>query len=207
MMKKIESLLLALSLCLSLAACGDRGGEGDPGAAPAGTGYETEFRCVEQMGRTAVLTADAALTDPYSYTYADPEDRSTYQWVDLKGEYEYTLHSGDIVLVLADGTELSRVVIPYGDIPPLYGYVAGDLLSLEAEDVKAGNQAKVAACDLYDAVNGNAVENYSGAVRIQSVDGEWSGVTEHTGGNDTVYWVPWAELSFDFDTAVLDRAD
>lgn len=166
---------------------------------------ETEFSCVERTGRTAVLTADAVLSDPYSYAYADPEDRSTYQWMDL--EQEYALRSGDIVLVLADGAEMSRIVIPYGDIPPLYGYVACDLLSSDPEDVKAGNQAITAACDLYDAKDGSVIENYSGAVQIQSVDGEWSEVTKHAGGDDTIYWVSLNELSFDFDAAMIDRAD
>jgi len=102
---------------------------------------------------------------------------------------------------------MSRVVIPYGDIPLLYGYIARNLLSLQSEDVKTGNQANVAACDLYDAINGSVIENYSGVVGIQSIDGEWSEVTKHVGGEDTIYWVPLAELSFDFDTSVLDITD
>lgn len=199
------AVFCAIGLLLFLCVACEARGERDQVVEPEETVHEPEFNYAERMGQTAVLTEDAVLEDAYSYTYKDPEDYSTYMWLDI-GE-ERTLRSGDIVLVLADANGMSRVMIPYGDIPWLYGYVASDLLSSEFEEGRVGNQAIVTECSLYDAIDGNVIENYSGKVRIHSVYGEWSEVTKHSGGDDMIYWVHLDDLSFDFGAVVLDLAD
>lgn len=164
--------------------------------------YDAEFNYTEQMGKTAVLTEKTSLLNPYTYTYGDPEDYSTYDWVVLN--LEYSFRAGDVVLILSEAEEMSRVVVPYGDIPWIYGYVPSSLLSTDLYNIKDGNQAILDECAIYDTVDGAVIEIISGKAEIQFSDDEWSEIKKSVGGDDVVYWVHSEDLSFEFDTLVLD---
>lgn len=92
-----------------------------------------------RAGRTMVVTEDTVMSSCYSYTYSDPMDDDTYEW--FWTEADYQLAKDDAVLVLEEMDGMSRVVIPYGDIPRLYGFVDSSLLS---DDIEFSRQAVIA---------------------------------------------------------------
>ena len=158
--------------------------------------------------KTAVLTADAVLTNCYSYLlkegYGTPgtDDAQFYSWGTF--DFEYKLSPGDIVAVLEENDGKSRVVIPYGDLPWLYGYVSSDLLSTKEADILSGNQAILEDCQTYDAPSRNSLYPTNARGKILSYEGEWAKVQEYGTGAER-YWVQTADLSFDFDSALPDR--
>ncbi len=159
------------------------------------------FHYTERAGQTRVLTKDTLLTDCYSYAYSEGDDYSTYEWIPVDGTYP--LQAGDILVVLEEADGMSRVVIPYGDVPFLYGHVSSDLLSKDPAKLEKGNQARITDCDCYDAPGGTVIDRSSARVEIQAYDGDWAYVQEFGTGNEP-YWVRSGDLSFDFDEVLLD---
>ena len=96
-------------------------------------------------------------------------------------------------------------MIPYGDVPSTYGYIASDQLSTARDDIGKGNQAVVTDCDCYDKPDGIVTEMMSGAVQILSYDNEWCQIEQLGTGAEAV-WVRTEQLSFDFNQSVPDIA-
>lgn len=159
------------------------------------------FFYTEQAGQTRVLTEDTALTDCYSYVYSVPGDYSTYEWIQV--DSEWVLCAGDILVVLEEADGMSRVVVPYGDVPWLYGFVASDLLSKDRAKIEQGNQAIITDCDCYDSAGGSILQTSSGRVQVLSRDGEWACVQTYGTGEEPC-WVRSDDLEFDFDGIILD---
>ena len=200
MRKALFSSLLAVLL---LAGCSPKEHLSSP--APSAEIEISGYSLID--AKTAVLTADAVLTDCYSYTlnegYGTPGtyDSQFYSWMEL--DFERELSQGDIVAVLGETDGMSRVVIPYGDLPWLYGYISSDLLSLETADTTSGKQAILEDCDAYDAPDGVRLHPKDARVKITLRDGEWVKVQEYGTGAEP-YWVRFADLSFDFNESLPD---
>lgn len=175
-------------------------------APPPAEQPDEPFRFTERMGCTAVVTEPAALTRCFSYTYRDADDRSTYRWEDWDEAQPYTLRPGDLVLVLEEADGLCRAVVPYGDLPWVYGFLPAGVLSTEPDDLCYANQAILQDCPCYDAIDGTVLDTVDTKVVIQWRHGDWALVRPHAGGEDG-FWVPTRELSFDFDAVILDRSD
>ena len=158
--------------------------------------------------KTAVLISDAVLTDCYSYLlkegYDTPgtDDSQFYSWITLDSEKD--LFRGDIVAVLEKDDGMSRVVIPYGDLPWLYGYVSSDLLSMDESDILSGNQAILENCQAYDTPGENPLHTANARAKIIVRENPWAKVQEYGTGTEP-YWVRIADLSFDFDSAFPDQ--
>ena len=201
MHKALFSSLLAVLL---LVGCSPKEQQSSP--APSAESEITGYTLLDV--KTAVLTADATLTDCYSYTLkngygtTDANDSQFHQWITLDLEHELSL--GDIVAVLGEDDGISRVVIPYGDLPWLYGFIPTELLSTEQTDIEAGNQAILEDCDAYDSPNGTPLPLESARVKIIDREGEWAKVQEYGTGAEP-YWVCAADLTFDFDATLPDR--
>lgn len=176
-----------------------------PSPAPSSQEEVTGYTLLD--AKTAVLTADATLTDCYSYTlregYGTPgtDDDQFYLWITL--DSEQALSQGDIVAILEEKDGISRVVIPYGDLPWLYGYLPSELLSTGQADIETGNQAILIGCDTYDTPNGTKLHPKDARARILSYEEEWVKVREYGTGEDP-YWVQAADLCFDFSSTVPD---
>ncbi len=160
--------------------------------------YDHGTPSTPSFGQVAVVTEETALQSPFSYLYEDAHAPLTYQWIDL--DCTRTLYPGDVVLVLSQADGVSQVVLPYGDIPFLYGYVSTDLLST---DIHAANQARLHNAALYDSIGGSIVTHVSTTVHIKSADHNWAEVVQTVGGDDTAYWVHTEDLSFEFDLSQI----
>lgn len=161
-----------------------------------------ENKVAERTGQTRVFTADTVMTNCYSYTYSDPEDYSTYDWFRLDSTRE--LKKGDLLLVLEESDGMSRVVIPYGDIPGCYGFVDSSLLSADQVLITQGNQAILTAAAGYSSPGGSIwTTSMSGTVRILATQGSWVQVQPHAGGEDPC-WVENPVFTYDFNFSVID---
>lgn len=147
----------------------------------------------EQESITAVLTEDTVLYDPYSCLTAS--DGTPAEWLSL--DVTETLPKDSILILLGTQDGTANVVVPYGDIPFLYGFVPLDSLSTDPVDIAQGSQA-IAVCTAYDAMDGQAVTDLTDRVHILTRQNGWAEVTPSAGGDPRHYWVRLDDLSFDF---------
>lgn len=157
--------------------------------------------CTMREANTAVLIEEAVLTDCYSYTLTSD---NTYIWSKGEEGFELKLEKGDILCVFEEIHGISRVVVPYGDIPWIYGHISSDLLSTEPNDISDGRQAILWNAEAFDAPEGDSIGYTAARVKILSHDGEWVHVMEYGTGAEP-YWVHFDELSFKFDGIIPDR--
>lgn len=165
---------------------------------------------IESEGKTGVVLGAGMLQDCFTLRVAETSDTSVKQNVEsIESMDEQTISAGDIVLILdenpPDHEGMTRVMIPYGDVPSTYGYIASDQLSTARDDIGKGNQAVVTDCDCYDKPDGIVTEMMSGAVQILSYDNEWCHIEQLGTGAEAV-WVRTEQLSFDFNQSVPDIA-
>ena len=166
--------------------------------------------CTEREGKTGVVLEDEMLQDCFTLNAAETDDISAKQNVArIEPMEDQSVSAGDIVLILnenpLDHEGMTRVMIPYGDVPSTYGYIASDQISTAGDAIKKGNQALVMDCDCYDKPDGMVTETMSGAVQILSSDNGWRQVEQLGTGAEAV-WVRTEQLSFDFNQSVLDIA-
>lgn len=188
---KLKNLFIILVILFVCSSCGSQPVQEMPAYA-------------EHDAATGVILKDCSLKDCFTFMMADlgvDSVRQTYILEDVS--FEKPLHAGDIVLILQKTGRNTRVVIPYGDVPWLYGYLSNDVISTDPQKILNGNQAIAHFCDVYDAPNGNQIASLDGKVKILSQDGEWCRVEELAGGSDPV-WVKRDVLDFNFDESVLD---
>lgn len=204
---KLRNLILVSVTCgILLAGCAAGSNESDVPETSSSTievsansnGTET---LTEATGTTAVITSETVLSHVYSFLYSDPSNLSTYEKAEVDEEVQ--LKEGDIVLILESEDDTARVCIPYLETV-LYGEVPADAVST---DFETANQAIISECDLYDAREGAVVTTESATVNVLSLDSDWASVTLTFGGDGTIYWVPADQLSYDFDSEVIDFAE
>jgi len=132
----------------------------------AGCVDDTKTITVQVHG--AMLLGEATLEDTYTATMA--EDRK-YHWHDL--DRCPPLNAGDIVFLVEDEGERSRVMIPGGDSPFVYGYVPSSLLTDDPEALKSGNLAALENAQSYDAPEGNPLFQESGYFKLLQRENGW----------------------------------
>ncbi len=158
-----------------------------------------ELTTTIRAGRTMVVTEDTVMSSCYSYTYNDPMDIGTYGWFWTGDNCQLT--KGDVVLVLEEVGGMSRVVIPYGDIPRLYGFVDSSLLSDDSALIRLSNQAAIVYSTPGYAVPGDAepvIVLAPCTVQWYEKQGEWVRV-QPLGTGEEQYWVESSHLQFEFD--------
>lgn len=150
----------------------------------------------------AVLTTDAPIVDCYSYETDDDGNPTRFSYLqDSMSAIE--MHKGDLFMVLGESGDRANVLIPYGDLPPIYGFVDSRLLSTDPSDIRNGNFAFVTGfeggCKAFDRPNGALLyDDLDAIVRILERNGEWACV-EPTVGGISPLWVRIDDLHFDFD--------
>jgi len=150
--------------------------------------------------RGAMVLEDITVEDGYTATTSS---KGEHFWHDLDGVY---LDAGDIVMVLEEGEERSRVMIPGGDYPFAYGYVPNSFLTYDPEKMKEANQADLVEATTYYAPDGEVKdESLSSMVQIGQRQDGWVEVTPIGGGAES-RWVKEEDLVFDqFDGECVDR--
>lgn len=147
----------------------------------------------------AMVLEDVIAEDGYTATTSS---RGEHFWHDLDG---IDLDAGDIVLVLEEGEERSRVMIPGGDYPFAYGYIPNHLLTYDPELMKTANQADLVEATTYFGPNGEVKdESWSGLVHVGQRQDGWVEVTPIAGGAES-RWVKEESLVFEFGGDCIDR--
>ncbi len=208
--KYLISILIAVLLIIVTAAGCSSAGTNEPDLSPtppskAEDTPETEASSDEitpfyRNGHTMMLTESTMLVNPYSFTYENYSDASTHQWFSM--ELDHNLDKNDIVLVLEEINDMSRVVLPYGDIPFLYGFVKTSQLT---EPNTAANQAMLTeSVDGYSAPgDDNPSERITPSfVFVVSMQNDWANIQPPAGAESC--WIEAKYLSYNFDDAMID---
>ena len=157
-----------------------------------------EFK--EFNGKIAMLTEDVNLKQPYVIT--TNADGDTVR-LDMDEDVDCSLKKNDIVVVIDEKDELCRVTKVSGDIPRTRGSVEKSKLNFEPSSfADNANQAVVHDAIGYDAVNGKEQGTRNGSYDIEERKGTWVRMLMVGGVPDL--WFKKKDLSFDFDTVVID---
>ena len=162
---------------------------------------DLEAGAKERAAKVAVLKEEATLKSCYSYTTG--EDNAFYQW--LAVDSPLRMQKNDLVLVLEQDRTLSRVYLPYGDIPGLYGLLPTKVLNFQEEAVRKSNQVWAQDAPAYDQREGREVGTLLGVVEILGRNGNWCQVRPLSGGDDGIYWARAENLTVQFPSKVLDQ--
>ena len=157
-----------------------------------------EFK--EFNGKIAMLTEDVNLKQPYVIT--TNADGDTVR-LDMDEDIDCSLKKNDIVVVIDEKDELCRVTKVSGDIPRARGSVEKSKLNFEPSSfADNANQAVIRETMGYDAVNGKEQGTRNGSYDIEERKDAWVRVSMVGGEPDL--WFKKKDLSFDFDTVVID---
>ena len=157
-----------------------------------------EFK--EFNGKIAMLTEDVNLKQPYVIT--TNADGDTVR-LDMDEDVDCSLKKNDIVVVIDEKDEFCRVTKVSGDIPRTRGSVEKSKLNFEPSSfAENANQAVVHEAMGYDAVNGKEQGTRNGSYDIEERKGTW--VRMLMVGGEPDLWFKKKDLSFDFDTVVID---
>lgn len=200
-------LLCAALLCSACAKPADSRQDTGSVTNAAGSMADTP-QYTTRDGKTGVVLKSGMLRDCFTLTVEETADAGQ-DVTGVEPMADCVISAGDVVLILdeqpAEHEGMTRVMLPYGDAPNTYGYLASESLSTAPTDIKNGNQARITDCRCYNKPDGNVVETMSGCVQILSRDTGWCEVEQLGTGADAV-WVRTDALSFDFDQSVLDIA-
>jgi len=162
-------------------------------------GCVDDTKTITVQGRGAMLLGEATLEDTYTATMT--EDRK-YHWHEL--DWYPSFNAGDIVSLLEDEGERSRVMLYGGDVPAAYGYLPSNLLTDDPEALKSGNLAALENAQSYDAPEGNPLFQESGYFKLLQRENGWVKGSLLVGGGPP-FWVKEEDLSFDFGGETIDR--
>ena len=147
-----------------------------------------------------MLTEDVNLKQPYVIT--TNADGDTVR-LDMDEDIDCSLKKNDIVVVIDEKDELCRVTKVSGDIPRTRGSVEKSKLNFEPSSfADNANQAVIRETMGYDAVNGKEQGTRNGSYDIEERKGAW--VRMLMVGGEPDLWFKKKDLSFDFDTVVID---
>ena len=199
-------LLCAALLC---SACAKPADSGDIGSATNAAGSATDTpQYTTREGKTGVVLQSGTLRDCFTLVVTETADAGQ-EVTGVEPMEDCAISAGDVVLILeeqpAEHEGMTRVMLPCGDTPNTYGYIASESLSTAPDDIQNGNQARVTDCRCYNKPDGSVVETMSGSVQILSRGTGWCEVEQLGTGAEAV-WVRTDALSFDFDQPVLDIA-
>ena len=171
--------------------------QSSPGSSQANH-EKPEFK--EFNGKIAMLTEDVNLKQPYVIT--TNADGDTVR-LDMDEDIDCSLKKNDIVVVIDEKDEFCRVTTVSGDIPRTRGSVEKSKLNFEPSSfAENANQAVVHEAMGYDAVNGKEQGTRNGSYDIEERKGTW--VRLLMVGGEPDLWFKKKDLSFDFDTVVID---
>ena len=157
-----------------------------------------EFK--EFNGKIAMLTEDVILEKPYVITTNADGDTA---FLEMNEDNDCSLKKNDIVVVIDEKDEFCRVTKVSGDIPRTRGSVEKSKLNFEPSSfAENANQAVVHEAMGYDAVNGKEQGTRNGSYDIEERKGTW--VRMLMVGGEPDLWFKKKDLSFDFDTVVID---
>jgi hypothetical protein len=154
---------------------------------------------IEYQGKVATITEETVLKRPYVIT-TDENNNQIYQ--ELENE-DFSLYKNDMVIVIEENDMECRIVQAFGDIPRIRGTVEKDKLSYDKSIfIDNANQAIVNDAMSYDAVDGNEKGVQYGVGIILERRGEWVRMSIPMQESDL--WFKMENLSYDFDTSVID---
>lgn len=157
-----------------------------------------EFK--EFNGKIAMLTEDVILKKPYAITLNADGDTA---FLEMNEDNDCSLKKNDVVIVIDEKDEFCRVTTVSGDIPRTRGSVEKSKLNFEPSSfAENANQAVVHEAMGYDAVNGKEQGTRNGSYDIEERKGTW--VRMLMVGGEPDLWFKKKDLSFDFDTVVID---
>ena len=157
-----------------------------------------EFK--EFNGKIAMLTEDVILKKPYAITTNADGDTA---FLEMNEDNDCSLKKNDVVIVIDEKDEFCRVTTVSGDIPRTRGSVEKSKLNFEPSSfAENANQAVIRETMGYDAVNGKEQGTRNGSYDIEERKGTW--VRMLMVGGEPDLWFKKKDLSFDFDTVVID---
>jgi hypothetical protein len=115
----------------------------------------------------------------------------------------FALSKNDMVVVIDKSGGICRVSAVAGDPPRIRGYIDESALSYDAALFAGGNQCILREATAYDG-GGNEAETLTGlASVVQRADGK---ALVSPVGYGAEFWVDESDLSYDFDTEIMDAA-
>jgi len=157
-------------------------------------------------GKTAVVTSDTQLVNPYSLTYSDGSAYNDVLFPMATGDILPGLTKGDIVIVMdeADSNTYRVRILPIGDGGIVSGFLDKKLVSFDKTLISNANQ-----CNYQSGIVGyesetNEKATLAGATSLiyQRANGKL--LISRPGGETRRYWVNANDVSFNFDRTLTD---
>jgi hypothetical protein len=159
----------------------------------------SDDQLVQYEGKVAIITEDVVLKDPYVIT-VDTNDNNVYQTLENE---EFQLNKNDMVIVIEENGNECRVVQAFGDIPRIRGTIDKSNLSFdESLFANNANQAVVKNAMSYDEIDGNEKGLQDGVGTILERKEDWLRMSMPMQESDL--WFKSEDLSYDFDTSIID---
>jgi hypothetical protein len=158
---------------------------------------EDELKYKEYNGKVAVIINDVSIANPYFITVNDEGEYVA----EMLSELSLELKKNDMVVVI-DEKEQCRIIIPYGDIPRIRGYVDSGNLSYDSLLFSSSNQCVVRNCATYDG-EGTKLDMISATAEIL---GRKNGKTliQPLGAGMEKVWVNDEDVRYDFEKILID---
>ncbi|MDR1617361.1 MAG: copper amine oxidase N-terminal domain-containing protein [Syntrophomonadaceae bacterium] len=151
-------------------------------------------------GKTAVVTTNIQLSQPYTLTYSDGAAYTDVLQPLVSG---YSLKKGDIVIVMEESGSSYRVTIPAtGDAEIISGFLEKRYVSYDKTLILNANQ-----CGFKNVVGYNSTTNAASRISGNSVIYDRSNgrlLVTLPGGDPTQYWINAKDASFNYDRTVTD---
>ena len=159
----------------------------------------SDDQLVQYEGKVAIITEYVVLKDPYVIT-VDTNDNNIYQTLENE---EFQLNKNDMVIVIEENGNKCRVVQAFGDIPRIRGTVDKSKLNFdESLFANNANQAVVKNAMSYDEIDGNGKGLQAGVGIVLERKEDWVRMSMPMQESDL--WFKSEDLSYDFDTSVID---
>lgn len=200
-MKNFILSIVVVLTCFLVVGCTNQNPPDENTELPEDTEQQilSDDQLVQYEGKVAIITEDVVLKDPYVIT-VDTNDNNVYQ--PLENE-EFRLNKNDMVIVIEENGNELRVIQAFGDIPRIRGTIDKSNLSYE-ESLFANNanQAVVKNAMSYDEIDGNEKGVKDGTIGIIEFKDDW--VFAVLTGSGEELWFKSEDLSYDFDTLIID---
>ncbi len=159
-----------------------------------------ELEFIEIKGKRAMIVEGSNLKNPYIITVNSEGVKKRKK---LSDDKIFALKKNDLVVVIDEDDETCRVVQAFGDIPRLRGTIEKSKLDFDSSNFKkSANQVVLNNVMCYVSINGDEQGSQSGVYQISERKDEWVRISMPGGASDL--WVKEKDLSYDFDTLIID---
>ena len=200
-MKNFILSIVVVLTCFLVVGCTNQNPPDENTELPEDTEQQilSDDQLVQYEGKVAIITEDVVLKDPYVIT-VDTNDNNVYQALENE---EFQLNKNDMVIVIEENGNECRVVQAFGDIPRIRGTIDKSNLSYdESLFANNANQAVVKNAMSYDEIDGNEKGLQDGVGTILERKEDWLRMSMPMQESDL--WFKSEDLSYDFDTSIID---